>query len=85
MHFIKIINQSIMLEEFPKICKLADIIPKHKSGSTCEVKNYRPISLLPNISKIQERIMHSQIMNYCIIHSILPYHSTTTTRQELIL
>ena len=38
--------------------------PIYKKDSTLEEKNYRPISILPNLSKIYERIRHSQISTY---------------------
>ena len=39
--------------------KIHKIIPVFKSGDPTQVKNYRPISLLCNISKVLERIIYS--------------------------
>ena len=46
---------------FPDELKLADIIPLHKKGSTSDKANYRPISLLPTVSKVFERLIAKQI------------------------
>ena len=51
-------NLSINLASFPKTCKIAKVIPIFKKGSKTEAKNYRPISLLPLISKIMETVIH---------------------------
>ena len=44
--------------------KLADITPIFKKDNATQVKNYRPVSVLPTVSKIFERLMHIQIKNY---------------------
>ena len=60
----KICNLSIKLASFPDKCKVAKIKPLHKKGLKTDPKNFRPISLLPLISKIIERIIHDQTMNF---------------------
>jgi len=42
---------------FPEKCKIAKLKPLFKKGSKTEPKNYRPISLLPLISKIFEKVV----------------------------
>ena len=44
--------------------KLADVTPTHKKGSQSEKGNYRPVSILPNLSKIFERCIYKQISEY---------------------
>ena len=51
-------NTSISTGVFPSIFKKADVIPLHKSGSTNESTNYRPISLLVTMSKILEKLIY---------------------------
>lgn len=59
-----IINQIITTCIFPNKLKLARVIPIYKKGDSCNIANYRPISLLPCISKIVERIIFNQINIY---------------------
>ena len=49
---------------FPTNLKLADISPIFKKDDATLVKNYRPVSVLPVVSKIFERIMYKQITIY---------------------
>ena len=51
-------------QTFPLSLKKADVIPSHKQLVKTSVKNYRPISLLPCISKLYERDMYNQIICY---------------------
>ena len=44
--------------------KLADITPTDKKGETSNKENYRPVSILPSVSKIFEKNMFEQISNY---------------------
>ena len=60
----KIYQESIENQIFPVSLKQADIIPVHKQLERTMEKNYRPISLLPSISKIYERDMYNQILAY---------------------
>ncbi|ELU14069.1 hypothetical protein CAPTEDRAFT_40145, partial [Capitella teleta] len=52
-----IANQMIKTSTFPDRLKIAKIKPIHKKGDTHLPGNYRPISLLPSISKILEKII----------------------------
>ena len=47
----------------PMEWKAAKIIPLFKSGSMVELDNYRPISILPVLSKILERIVYKQLLS----------------------
>ena len=53
-------NLSIKYSAFPTDCQIAKLRPLFKKGSTTLPKNYRPISLLPLISKIFEKVIHDQ-------------------------
>ena len=59
-----IINLSIKLSTFPEECKIAKLKPIFKKGARTDPKNYRPISLLPLVSKIIEKSIHFQIESY---------------------
>ena len=64
IHLANIINLSIKLDTFPWQCKIAKIKPLFKKGIKAEAKNYRPISLLPLISKVIEKSIHDHTQNY---------------------
>ena len=58
------INQSFAEGIFPNCLKSAQICPIYKKGSADIRENYRPISLLSNLSKIFERAMHHRVYNF---------------------
>ena len=58
------INNSIQDCNFPENLKNADITPVFKKGDRLDTCNYRPVSILPSLSKVFERIMFSQINSY---------------------
>ena len=58
------INASILNPKSHNELKEADIIPAHKKKSKFSKENYRPISILPNISKVYERYLYDQISDY---------------------
>ena len=59
-----IINQCITSGKFPSLLKQAKVLPLFKKNDRHDISNYRPISLLPAISKIFEKIIHRQIIDY---------------------
>ena len=59
-----IYNNSKAKLEFPPILKLADITPAPRKGDRTIYDNYRPVSILPPISKIFERNMYDPIYSY---------------------
>ena len=59
-----IFNDSIKNAVFPHSLKLADIIPVHKKYDSTDKSNYRPISILPTVSKLFERLMYDQAAYY---------------------
>ena len=67
----RIINLSFSTGVFPDILKVAKVIPLHKGGSTEELNNFRPISLLSIFDKIIEKIMHSRLYAFLEEHQIL--------------
>ena len=56
---------------FPHYNKIAKVVPILKNGSSEDVNNYRPISLLPTFSKIMEKLVASRLSTYLELHSIL--------------
>ena len=59
-----IINQSLVTGIFPNKLKIAKVIPLYKKGDDSIFDNYRPISILPSISKVFERTMFNQLHEY---------------------
>ena len=47
-----LINQTLTTGEFPNELKISKVKPLFKTGDTLQINNYRPISLLPSVSKI---------------------------------
>ena len=66
-----IINQSLHTGIFPDKLKLAKVIPLYKKQENFLLGNYRPVSVLPSTSKVFERIMHSQIIEYFNEYNLL--------------
>ena len=58
---VKLLNLSIRTGPFPKLWKCAKITALFKSGDRTNASNYRPISILPTLSKILERAIHLQL------------------------
>ena len=75
-----------MLCTFPDEWKIARLIPLFKNGQTNLPGNYKPISVLPAISKIMEKILYDQLYNYLTKFQLLSdsqfgfrkHHSTAT-------
>ena len=59
-----IINQSLKSGIFPDKLKIAKVIPLYKKDDPSVLDNYRPISLLPEISKLFERVFFNQIHDF---------------------
>jgi len=65
-----IFNQCITTGIFPSQLKLSKIIPLYKKCDPEQFDNYRPIALLPGISKIFEKVMHIQIYSYFVSNDL---------------
>ena len=86
------INQSISCGFFPDELKIAKVTPIYKKGDRSDPGNYRPISILPTLSKIYERHVASQIHEYLsafkLLHEeqsgFLQFHSCQTALTKLI-
>ena len=86
-----IINQSLHCGIFPEALKLAKVIPLYKKNERCLFDNYRPISLLLSLSKVFEKVVHNQVLEYMTSQKFFysnqygfrPKHSTETAILEL--
>ena len=65
-----LVNQSIMKSTFPSSWKVGCITPLFKEGDRTDPSNYRPISILPTMGKLIERVVHTKLYSYCSEHDI---------------
>lgn len=78
-HFISepladIINESFTTGTFPDSLKGAKVVPIYKNGEPTSVENYRPISILPSLSKIFERALYDRLYKYFSSFNIFTTH-----------
>ena len=64
-------NKSIAQGVFPDELKLAQVVPIFKAGDEQLVQNYRPISVLPFISKIYEKIVANYLIDFLDSNNLL--------------
>ena len=69
--FTYICNQSFLEGTFPEQMKTAKVIPLFKSGDKCLFTNYLPVSLLPQFSKIMEKLFCNRLNKFIEHHNIL--------------
>ena len=58
------LNQMLTTGIFPDKLKIAKVIPLFKNADKSIFLNYRPISLLPSISKLFEKVIYQQLYKY---------------------
>ena len=83
---LHIVNMSLTTSDIPDAWKHALVHPIFKSGDFDSPSNYRPISILPVISKIVEKAVQRQLQHYLSSNHLLapnqhgfrPRHSTET-------
>ena len=66
-----IFNHSLSQGIFPDLLKIAKVNPIFKKDDPHEISNYRPISLLPSISKVLEKIVYNRLHKFINKHNIL--------------
>ena len=86
-----IINLSIRHSKFPTEFKKAKVVPLHKKGDRLSPKNYRPVAILPIFSKLLERAVFLQMIDYFESNNLLhpnhhgfrANHNTTTALLQM--
>ena len=66
-----LINACLQQPIFPDAEKLANVTPIYKTGDRSSMDNYRPISVLPVLEMVFERVVHRQLCNYLQEHCLL--------------
>ena len=81
------INKSIDVGIFPDCLKMAEVIPIYKKADNLKKENYRPVSMLPCLSKIFERVMADQLITYFkdIFDEVLSAFRTGYNCQDTLL
>ena len=64
-------NLSFLTCKFPSEMKIAKIIPLYKSGDKTQPSNYRPISILPLLSKLLEKLFCKRLQSFIFDHNII--------------
>ena len=65
-------KEIVQSKKFSRKLKLADISPIFKKLENILAENYRPVSILPSVSKVFERLMQKQVNNFVDKH-LSPY------------
>ena len=58
------VNEAISSGTFPDFLKLPNIVPVHKKKDPTDKCNYRPVSTLPLLSKVFQKIIYDQLYIY---------------------
>ena len=68
---LEIFCESLTEGIFPDAMKLAIVKPLYKKGDKSDICNYRPISLLPVMSKVLEKMMYNRVTDFITKHDVL--------------
>ena len=66
-----LINLSVLQGDFPAEMKLAKVLPIYKADNHQLIQNYRPISVLNFFSKVYERIIYNNLLDFIMDNNIL--------------
>jgi len=66
-----ICNRMLSTGTFPDRLKYSEMKPIYKKGDKTQITNYRPISLLPVLSKIFEKVLYKRLYNHLSSNNIL--------------
>ena len=69
-----IINQMLRVGIFPDLLKISKVVPVYKKDDNTNLSNYRPISLLPSMSKIFEKVILEQLFTYLDDNNLIHRH-----------
>ena len=69
-------NKSFDLGQVPQLWKTANVSPVFKKNDKSSIKNYRPVSLLPCVAKVQERLVYNVLYDHCIRNNLLTWRNS---------
>ena len=58
------VNEALKTGTFPNSLKCANVRPIYTKEDPFDKKNYRPLGILPLLSKVYERVIYEQVLNY---------------------
>lgn len=70
-HLAMIFNKCVDEGQFPSLMKYSKIIPLFKSGDKSDPSNFRPVSILPALSKIFEKVIFVQLLSHFKVNDLL--------------
>ena len=70
-HLLNVVNASLVSGILPSEWKVATVVPILKAGSPEEQNNYRPVSVIPTVAKLTERVVCTQLVRYLLSHLVL--------------
>lgn len=71
-HITYVINQCLLTGDFPSQWKMARVLPVPKNSSPSSLADFRPISILPVMSKILEHVASEQLKQFLDLKCLLP-------------
>lgn len=78
----RLFNISLLSGSFPSSWKSANVVPIFKKNDRHLLSNYRPISLLPTMSKVFERIVHARLYAHCTENNLLTEKNSGFKRSD---
>ena len=69
-------NKILQRGTYPDLWKQANVSPVHKKGSRQDKINYRPISLLPTIGKVLERLVFNRMYSFLTANNLLTWRNS---------
>ena len=84
-YLTKTINHSLKESTFPDKLKQSEVMPVYKKLDPLQKESYRPVSLLPHISKVFERVIYKQINKNKILKCVTGFRKSHGTQHSLIV